>query len=118
MSRMRTVDEVRDEFLHTVWDYIDYWNRVDNGYLTKERLAGLAFSILVILDGESVLPGFEVIPSPHHTDKQYHIDREEDWYPCTDDVYERRETGQLGASLHDFDIAGGLHERFYNMGRS
>ena len=76
---------------NTKLDYEAFPNESD----LERRLNGLAFSILVILDGESMIPGFKVIPDPHSDDKQYCIDNNEDWYP--DDV----------------DISGCLHEQLH-----
>ena len=42
-----------NEFLDHVWYMIDYWNeRPDRD--DRAKLSGLAFSILVILDGDSI----------------------------------------------------------------
>ena len=71
------------EFLNTIWEYIDYWEKSDN--TSKDKLRKLAFSILVILDGESAyLPPFSVRP----------ID----------------DKGKEGK-----DIAGNLHNNFYKL---
>lgn len=40
-----------DEFLNAIKWYVNYWDRQNE--TTKEKLEGLAFSILVILDGHS-----------------------------------------------------------------
>ena len=52
----------REAFLEHVWDMIDYWQR--EARATPEgRLRGLAFSILVALDGGAGdLPGYSVRP--------------------------------------------------------
>lgn len=94
MSRVKTEGEVREEFLDQIRSDIHYWNN-QNERDCKGKLEGLAFSMLLTLDGSTSIPGFQVIPNPHPDDKQYHIDNDEDWYP--DDV----------------DIAGGLHEYFH-----
>ncbi len=95
MSRPYTKDEVRQEFLDHIRGMIRYWDSdVVSGSKTRaDRLEGLAFSILVMLDGESSLPGFRVIADPHPDDMQYHIDEGENYYP------------------EGVDIAGGLHRR-------
>ena len=106
MSRAYTEEEIREQFLEMVRADINFWknakinaNEFDNAFPNESdlerRLNGLAFSILVILDGESMIPGFKVIPDPHSDDKQYCIDNNEDWYP--DDV----------------DISGCLHEQLH-----
>ena len=97
MTRPYTEDEVRDQFISYIHILIRYWNDVDKP-TCYEKMAGLAFSILSTLDGESVeLPGFKVIPDPHPDDEGFHRLEGENWYP--DDV----------------DIGGSLHERFHSI---
>jgi hypothetical protein len=99
MSREYTEDEVRKNYLELVWEYINYWDSLPEK-TCRERLEGLAFGMLVILDGESTeMPGFSVFPSPHQDDKEYHIKLGENWYPDS------------------CDIAGCLHELFYEYKR-
>lgn len=43
-------EKARDEFLDSIIDCVDYWDKVD-GRNQKERLSGLAFSILTLIDG-------------------------------------------------------------------
>lgn len=98
MSRQYTTDEIRTKFLELVWSYIDYWDKLPDKP-TRERLEGLAFGMLVILDGGSIeIPGFLVTPAPHPNDREYHQNRNEKWYPGSDVTC---------------DIAGCLHELFY-----
>jgi hypothetical protein len=61
------------------------------------RFEGLAFSLLVILDGGTDLPGFKLSPDPHPSDKEFNQKRGENWFP------------------KDCDIAGELHELFRNF---
>lgn len=97
--RQFTEQEVRKQFLDHIHYLVDYWNVADRE-TTKEKLNGLAFSILACLDGESEFPGFIVAPTPHEDDKQYHIDNNENYYPENNvDV--------------ECDIAGSLHDEFY-----
>jgi hypothetical protein len=102
-SRAYTEEEIRDQFLHHVAHLVQYWNsevgsNVPEDESSRGRLEGLAFSMLSAIDGCSMsLPGFTLKPYPHPTDKQYHIDNDENYYP--DDV----------------DIAGGLHELIHSF---
>lgn len=102
MPREYTTNEVRKQFLELVWTCVDYWGRLP-GKTPRERLEGLAFSMLVILDGATDLPGFIVAPCPHPDDKEFHKDEDENWFP------ENHE------SSVNCDIAGGLHELFYGI---
>lgn len=57
------------------------------------EVLGLAFSIIVMLDGGNVgMPGFKVIPMPHPSDREYCKQNGENWYPTGCDI---------GGSLHE-----------------
>jgi len=80
--REYTPEEVRTMFLDYIRGLVKYWAREDRVPDVKEKLEGLAFSILVTLDGESGgLPCFDVVPCPHESDKEYHRDNGENWFP-------------------------------------
>jgi hypothetical protein len=101
MYKEKSMEEVREEFLDHVRFMVDYWDNVEKD-TTKEKLSGLAFSILVALDGcASDLPAFIVAPLPNKEDKQYLIENEEDYY------------SENHNSDVKCDIAGSLHELFY-----
>lgn len=102
MSKEYTKEEVRQKFLELVWNCIDCWYHLP-GKTCLDRMEGLAFGMLVILDGGTSLPGFIVAPSPHPEDKEYLKDQGENWFP------ENHE------SLINCDIAGGLHEVFHKF---
>lgn len=92
VSRAYTVDEMRSLFIRHVRALIDYWAAVGE-MDTRDRLEGLAHSLLVTLDGDAIgLPAYRVTPSPHPDDRAFHEQNEENWYP------------------EDVDIGGGLHE--------
>lgn len=85
-------DEIREQVLDHLADMLHYWETLPDKTL-HERMDGLVFSVLTMLDGCTMtVPGFKVIPCPHPDDKEYHQANGEQWYP--DDV----------------DIGGGLHE--------
>ena len=72
---------VREEFLNHIRGLVDYWDKVDEKNC-REKLQGLAFSVLAMLDGVSTdICGFIVAPSTHEDDKAYHIANGEDYYP-------------------------------------
>ncbi len=59
---------------------VEYWAALDMPEMA--RLEGLAFSILVALDGEAAaIPAFIVAPYPHPDDKHYHVENGENYYP-------------------------------------
>lgn len=94
MSRELTQDEVKARFLDYVRSMVLYWHEQES-QSEIDKLSGLAFSILSAIDGCSELPAFELIPSPHESDKGHAIEHYEDYYP------------------DNGDIAGSLHEEFY-----
>lgn len=103
-----SVDEMRTKFLEHVDAMIEYWSddtRERGG--GRQRLEGLAFSLLVALDGgAAALPRFVVIPCPHESDKMFHQSRGENWYPSAG---RHRDASS--------DIAGSLHEHFHDVRR-
>ena len=97
--REYTRDEMVEIFLQQVHLIIRSWKTSTAVESDQCRLAGVAFSILAMLDGESAsLPGFAVVPGAHADDKQWHIDQGENWWPG------------------DVDLAGSLHELFHQYG--
>jgi hypothetical protein len=96
--RQYTEDEIRDQFLDQCRAYVTYWHDLP-GKTKREAMEGLVFSLLVILDGETGLPGFVVAPAPHESDEAYHKQEGTNWYPA--------------APTGGVDIAGCLHELFY-----
>lgn len=98
--REKTVEEVRCEFVDKVGDLVDYWS-YQEGMSDKDKVEGVAFSILTMLDGCSLdMPGFIVAPLPHEDDKEYDIENGENYYP------------QNHNSNVKCDIAGVLHYTF------
>lgn len=76
-----TSQEMTQMFLSHLRSIIDYWANLPDKS-NKERVSGVVFSTLVALDGGSAtLPGFFVVPNPHHTDKEFHQERGENWWP-------------------------------------
>lgn len=95
-----TDDEIREKFLSHIKKMCVYWERM-NDIPSKEKLDGLAFSFLTMLDGCTMdLPGFIVAPDPHPSDKDYHKDNNERYYPDNHGVIVKG------------DISGCLHELF------
>lgn len=95
MSRKYTEEEIREIFIKQVWSNIQYWKNEKRAPTLDEKLEGLAFSMLVMLDGGNAsMPKFVVAPNPHPDDKDYHIENGENYFP------------------EDCDISGGLHDLF------
>ena len=108
MAREYTRDECRKLLIEHIWMMIGYWNTVkplenEPPILQRDRLSGLAHSLLTMIDGNSMgMPGFLLAPAPHDEDKAFNETRGENWWPGLD-----YHTGDL------CDIAGGLHEILY-----
>ena len=99
MSREYNEEEVREMFIKKVNSLIEYWHKESRTPDTKDKLEGLAHSILVVIDGNnSSLPKFVLAPDPHPSDKQYHIDNRDNFFP------------ENHASKINCDISGCLHE--------
>lgn len=79
MSREYTVEEMQEMFIKKIWEYIHYWQG-DKILNPAEKLEGLAFSILNLIDGSYSLPSFLLIPVPHQEDKKESIDNEENYW--------------------------------------
>lgn len=99
--RAWTEEEVRVRFLEHVWRLIRWWGGHDGSNVedqsTDERLEGLAFSLLAVIDGSAMmLPGFSLTPVTDESDEQYMKDNGANWYPS------------------DVDVAGSLHELFHS----
>lgn len=102
-AREYTREEVREKFLEHVCGMVTYWQENTNCGSMEDRVAGVAFSILVALDGCAYgVPGFVVAPCPDPADKQYCIDEGSNYNPqAPRDV--------------KCDIAGSLHESFHGV---
>lgn len=101
-----TEEEVRAKVLEHVWELIQYWEKESSRTDSKGKLQGLAFSMLSMLDGDSMgIPKFIVAPDPHPKDKAYHKKEGEDWFPDNSKVNIKA------------DLGGSLHEHFHDAGR-
>lgn len=94
-SREKTVEEMKEELLNHILCLVDYWNNQSG--TTHDKLDGLAFSILSILDGCTILPAYSVIPLMAEEDKEYYIENGENYYP------------------EEVDIAGSLHDTYAQL---
>lgn len=95
--RALTADECRDRFIEHVWSLVRYCESETRHPDVREKLELLAFSILAAIDGAGNIPAFDLIPSPHVSDAEFHRSRGENWWP------------------EGVDIAGALHELFHRV---
>ena len=99
MSTAYTAEEVMDKLLANLHALADHWGKSTND--PQAAAEGMAFSMLVILDGESAaLPPMDLVLCPHPDDKEYLSSRGERWF----------ERGMVVSS------DGSLHERFVRGG--
>ena len=78
--RAKTPDELRDELLEHMHQLARYWASVPEAKTLLERIEGALFSTLSMLDGCSInITSFDLVARPHPEDKQFHIDRGENW---------------------------------------
>lgn len=101
--RAYTREECREMLLDHLRRVAHYWattNGPDGPKTVRERLDGLVFSFLVLLDGGSGdMPAFSIAPDPHPTDREYRQSEGENWWP---------EDGEdIGGSLHEQWCKGG-----------
>jgi hypothetical protein len=104
--RELTKDEVTDKFLKHIKAMEKYWEGLPNKS-SEEKLNGLAFSILVLLDGGAgFMPSFIVAPSPHEEDKDFCINEEKtNYFPENHQIEDKIKC----------DISGGLHELYAKL---
>ena len=98
MSKAYTDDQIQEQFLTYIHSLVEYWENEKSEPTTKGKLEGLAFSILSLIDGNTVLPSFELKSISSEEDIEYYKKQGEDYFP-----------------LISGDIAGSLHERFYEI---
>lgn len=79
MSRAKTEEEVKDEFLSHIRSLVEYWSKLPD-ISNKHRCDGVAFSILTLIDGSASMPAIDLHISPHEDDKAYHIENGENYY--------------------------------------
>lgn len=101
--RAYTSEEATKMFIDHVRTMVMYWNNLPGLDMATgiertqlDRLDGLAFSILTLLDGDSMaLPMCRVLVDPHPADKAYHQSEGENWFEP------------------ETELDGPLHELFY-----
>ena len=93
-SRELTHDEMKTEFLQYIHDLVDYWEHEERANTTKDKLEGLAISILNTIDGGSAeLPAYSLIPLGNPNNIEYCQKMGRNYYP--------EETEDIAGSLHD-----------------
>lgn len=95
--RESTREEIQAEYLKYAAAMVIYWLNEDRRPTALEKMNGLVFSLLVMIDGESSMPSCKVIPHSTQESQAYRKHDGENWYP------------------QGVDIAGNLHEIWHNF---
>lgn len=104
-SRPITREETRDSFLRSCVDILETWEGESvNRDTRKERMEGMLYSLLAMLDGRlGGSPGFHLIPSVHKDDEKHNKEIGCNYYPYFN--------GSLPEGV--YTIGGGFHEEIY-----
>ena len=79
--RAYTVDEMREKFLDHLIRLKDYWLNEARTPDTAGKMDGMLFSFLVMFDGGNLMmPAFDITPSVHPDDIEYHKTEGENWW--------------------------------------
>jgi len=103
MSREYTTEEIRATFLAHIREQIRLWATTD--VPVEDKLEGMAFSILALLDGCACLPRFIVAPCSSEDDKAFNIEDDSNYFPVNNDA----------SLLAKGNIAGSLHEDLHRV---
>ncbi len=105
MSKQITEKEAREMLLEAVRALAEHWAGVTDPYYAdmRMRLDGFTHSLLCMFDGVSgTMPcAIDLVLRPHPDDKQYNIDRGEDWIEdgmCINDCHLHEMFKRLGPS--------------------
>jgi hypothetical protein len=79
MSRAYTKEESRKIVLDHIRALVRYWDSLPDKP-SKEKLEGLAFSILTMIDGDSMLPSMDIVLRPNPADQAFHKGHGENWF--------------------------------------
>jgi len=86
MSHELNMEQVRDEFLQNLRNLCEFWSDQVHDRTEKEKLYGLAHSILVMIDGNSLCsPPFILAPDYSEEDKKFCIEEGYDYYSVNRD---------------------------------
>lgn len=81
MSRAITKEEARKDFLDAVRAKVQFWAKGTGGMSKEEACDGVAFGILVLIDGMSgENPAMDLVLRPHEDDKQDAIENDKNYY--------------------------------------
>lgn len=80
-SRAFTSQEIEETIYLQLATYARFWSAHVSNHNDYEKCLGMAHSILSMLAGCNInLPAFELHPSPHPDDEEYHLKIDENYY--------------------------------------
>jgi hypothetical protein len=81
LPRAYTTEEVTEQLMEGFVNSVRYWQTQPNCGTMEDRVSGVVFSVLAMLDGSQIdLPAFDLMPSPTEEDKEYCISEGENYY--------------------------------------
>ncbi len=104
--RAWTKEEVRDRFLHMLAGQVRFWATCKGPESVSDRLEGLAFSFLNLLDGTAGFPAVDLIAGPHETDKAFHEAEGENYFPPAPEYPEGTVVFNDDVYMHDLWYQG------------
>ena len=105
-ARAWTQDEIRDQFLHALAGKVRYWASCKGPESVNERLEGLAFSFLNLLDGTTGFPSIDMIAHPHESDKAFCEAEGENYFPPPPEYHADTVVFNDGGYMHDIWFKG------------
>lgn len=78
--RAYTEEELTNKLMNHIRAVVHFWGTQVPDQTQLDLCEGVAFSILTLLDGDTLsLPHATIVFDPHPEDKQYHISQGENW---------------------------------------
>lgn len=99
MVREKDEEEAVDDLMQHIWNDIEYWNKYDGN--DQDKLEGLAFSFLTMLDGCDGT-GYDIKPL---------VSKLEDAFKFGETSIYKKDIGNLHEACFE------LHDRFYEYAR-
>lgn len=76
--RAKTQEEIRQELIAELKSAVSFWLNQDTS--EEDKLNGVVFSMLSLIDGVTSMPSFDLVVHPHKDDKAFCIANSLNWY--------------------------------------
>lgn len=80
MSKEISQEEAKNNFIDACHACARSWFNPESKLSERERVEGVVFSVLNLIDGMSSLPAFDLVLRPHDDDKKFNQNEGQDWY--------------------------------------